>query len=181
MTTTGTSATGRSGARRVRQTVTDGGFGRRCGAAAFAAAAGAACALGLTGGAAGAAPPDHVRILQVASLTVVRGRATGTVSGFPDRRKVTINKVPYVADRSGAVHLSSARLNGLNRLELNFFDTNGDVETGTAPLKDAATGITLTSAQLHDVKPNRTKPQTMRLSIRPAMFSPPPSRPKAKR
>jgi hypothetical protein len=179
MTTTAKSVTGRSGARRVKPAVTYRGPGPR-GWAAVAAAAGAACALGLTGGA-GAAPPDHVRTLHVASLTVVRGRATGTVSGFPGRRKVTINKAPYVADRSGDVQLSNARLNGLNRLELNFFDTNGDVETGTTPLKDATTGISLTSAQLHDARPNHTKPQTMRLSVRPAMFSPPPNRPKAKR
>jgi hypothetical protein len=181
MTTTGKSVTGSSGSRKVKGAVAEIGFGRRCRAAALAAAVGAVCALGLTSSAAGAAPPDHVKILHVASLTVVRDRATGTVSGFPNRRKVTINKAPYVADRSGDVHLSSARLNGLNRLELNFFDTNGDVETGTTPLKDATTGISLTSAQLHGAKPNHTKPQTMKLSIRPAMFSPPPSRPKAKK
>jgi hypothetical protein len=165
-TTTGKSGTGSSGARRSA-------------GAALLAAAGATCALALTGVSADAAPPDHVKSLHVASLTIVRDRATGTVSGFPNRRKVTINNAPYVADQSGAVHLASARLNGLTRLQLNFFDANGDVETGTAPLKQANTGVSLTSAQLHGAKPNRTKPETMKLSIRPAMFSPPPSRPKA--
>ena len=160
MKTTGHSVTGSSGAAALM--------------------AGIACALCLTSAAAGTSPPDHVKTLHVASLTIVRDRATGTVSGFPNRRKVTINKAPYVADRSGNVHLSNARLNGLKRLELNFFDTNGDVETGASPLQHATTGISLTSAQLHGDKPNRTKPQTMKLSIRPAIYSPPPSRPKAK-
>jgi hypothetical protein len=187
MTTTGQSATGGGGARGSKEAATNVGPSRRWGGAALAAAVGAACALGLTSAAApvaaaptGAAPPDHVHTLRVASLTIARDRATGTVSGFPKHRKVTINKAPYVADRSGDVHLSRARLNGLKRLELNFFDANGDLETGAMQLKDATTGISLTSAQLHSAKPNRTKAQTMRLSITPAMFSPPPSRPKAK-
>jgi hypothetical protein len=180
MTTTGNSVTGSSGAIKEAAATVD--LRRRCRAAALVAAAGAGavCVLGLTNAAAGGSPPDHVKTLHVASLTIVLDRATGTVSGFPNRRKVTINKAAYVADRTGAVHLSRARLNGLNRLELNFFDANGDVETGTSPLRHATTGIGLTSAQLHGAKPNRTKPQTMKLSIRPAMFSPPPNRPKAK-
>jgi hypothetical protein len=180
MTTTGNSVTCRSGARAIKEGAASVDLRRRWGAATLIAAAGAVCVVGLTNAAAGVSPPDHVKTLHVASLTIVRDRATGTVSGFPNRRKVTINKAPYVADRTGAVHLSSARLNGLNRLELNFFDTNGDVETGTAPLRHATTGKGLTSAQLHGAKPNHTKPQTMKLSIRPAMFSPPPNRPKAK-
>jgi hypothetical protein len=180
MTTTGNSVTCRSGARAAKDAAATVGLRRRCGAAALVAAAGAVCVLGLTNAAAGGSPPDHVKTLHVASLTIVLDRATGTVSGFPNRRKVTINKAAYVADRAGAVHLSRARLNGLNRLELNFFDANGDVETGTSPLRHATTGIGLTSAQLHGATPNRTKPQTMKLSIRPAMFSPPPNRPKAK-
>jgi hypothetical protein len=178
MTASGKSVTCRSGARASKEAPATVDRRRRCGAATLVAAAGALCLLGLTNAAAGVSPPDHVKTLHVASLTIVRDRATGTVSGFPNRRKVTINKAPFVADRTGTVHLSSARLNGLNRLELNFFDTNGDVETGTSPLKHATTGTGLTSAQLHGAKPNRTKPQTMKLSIRPAMFSPPPNRPK---
>jgi hypothetical protein len=182
MTTTGQRAAGGGDARRLKEAATNVGPSPRWGGAALAAAVVAASALGLTSAAApaGAAPPDHVRTLHVASLTIVRDRVTGTVSGLPNHRKVTINRAPYVADRSGDVHLSRARLNGLKRLELNFFDANGDVESGATPLRNATTGLSLTSAQLHGAKPNRTKAQTMKLSIRPAMFSPPPSRPKAK-
>jgi hypothetical protein len=180
MTTTAKGVTGSSGARRMTEAAANVALRRRCGASVLVATVGAVCVLGLANAAVGVSPPDHVKTLHVASLIVARNRATGTVSGLPNRRKVTINKALYVADRSGNVHLSSARLNGLNRLELNFFDTNGDVEIGTSPLKQTTTGKSLTSAQLHGATPNRTKPQTMRLSIRPAMFSPPPNRPKAK-
>jgi hypothetical protein len=178
MTTTGNRVTGTSGGRTTKQAAASVGLLRRSGAATLIAAAGAACGLGLTNAAANVSPPDHVKTLHVASLTIVRDRATGTVSGFPNRRKVMINKAAYVADRSGVVHLAGARLDGLNRLDLSFLDTNGDVETGTSLLRHATTGIGLTSAQLRGAKPTRTKPQTMKLSIRPAMFSPPPKRPK---
>src|SRR5476649_1845618 len=74
----------------------------------------------------------HVTTLHVSYLTIDHDRATGTVSGFPPRQKVTINTASYDADPTGTVHLAKGRLNGLTRLELNFIDKNSYISTGTA-------------------------------------------------
>jgi hypothetical protein len=179
MTSTKTETASSTG-RRVKEAATSRRLHRRGAAAAFVTAAAAACAVALTHVTANATPPEYVKSVHVASLTIVRDRATGTISGFPNRRKVTINNAAYVADQSGNIHLTSAPLNRLRRLALHFAAANGYVETGSTPLKHATTGKSLTSAQLDGTKPNRTKPQTMKLSIRPALYSPPPTRPKTK-
>jgi hypothetical protein len=120
----------------------------------------------------------HVTTLHVSYLTIAHDRATGTVSGFPPRQKVTINTASYNADPTGTVHLANGRLNGLTRLELNFIDKNSYISTGTAALKHATTGLKLTRSELHGTTPQRTKPQTIKLTVLPVMFSPPPNRPK---
>ena len=120
----------------------------------------------------------HVTTLHVSYLTIDHDRATGRVSGFPPRQKVTINTASYNADPAGNVDLMKGRLHGLTRLELNFSDKNGYISTGTSALKHATTGLKLTRSELHGTTPQRTKPQTIKLTVLPVMFSPPPSRPK---
>jgi hypothetical protein len=136
--------------------------------------------VGAGGATSNAATPfvKHVTTLHVSYLTIAHDRATGRVSGFPPRQKVTINTSPYNADPTGTVYLKKGRLNGLTRLELNFTDKNGYISTGTAPLRHAGTGLTFTRAQLHGTTSQRTKPQTIKLIVLPVMFSPPPNRPK---
>ena len=106
---------------------------------------------GAAGATSNAATPviHHVTTLHVSHLTIDHDAATGRVSGFPPRQKVTINRASYDADPAGNVYLAKGRLNGLNRLELNFTDKNGYVSTGTAALKHASTGLTLTRSELH--------------------------------
>jgi len=136
--------------------------------------------VGAAGATSNAATPviSHVTTLHVSYLTIDHDTATGTVSGFPVRQKVTINTASYNADPTGTVHLAKARLNGLTRLELNFTDKNGYISTGTAALKRASNGLALTRSQLHGTIPQRTRPQTIKLTVLPVMFSPPPNRPK---
>ena len=134
-------------------------------------------AVGATSNAATSVIP-HVTTLRVSHLTIDHDTATGRVSGFPPRQKVTINTASYDADPNGTVHLTKGRLNGLNRLELNFTDTHGYISTGTAALKHANTGLTLTRTQLHGTTPQQTRPQTIKLTVLPVMFSPPPTLPK---
>jgi hypothetical protein len=135
---------------------------------------------GAVGATSSAATPviSHVTTLHISYLTIDHNTATGRVSGFPPRQKVTINAASYDADPTGTVHLVKGRLNGLTRLELNFTDKNGYISTGTAALKHAGTGLTLTRSQLHGTTPQRTRPQTIKLTVLPVMYSPPPSRPK---
>jgi hypothetical protein len=134
---------------------------------------------GAAGATSSAATPviSHVTTLHVGHLTIEHNTATGRVSGFPARQKVTINAASYDADPTGTVHLAKGRLNGLSRLELNFTDKNGYISTGTAALKHAGTGLAFTRAQLHGTTPQRTRPQTIKLTVLPVMYSPPPSRP----
>ena len=135
---------------------------------------------GAVGAISNAATPviPHVTTLRVSYLTIDHDTATGRVSGFPPRQKVTINTVSYAADPTGTVHLTKCPLNGLNRLELNFTDDHGYISTGTAALQHARSGLTLTRPQLHGTTPQRTRPETIKLTVLPVMFSPPPSRPK---
>jgi hypothetical protein len=121
-------------------------------------------------------PIHHVTTLHVSQLTIDHDAATGRVSGFPPRQKVIINTAPYNADPTGTVDLRKARLHGLNRIELNFTDTHGYISTGTAALKHANNGLTLTRSQLQGATPQEAVPQTIKLTVLPVMFSPPPTR-----
>jgi hypothetical protein len=135
---------------------------------------------GAAGATSNAATPviHHITTLHVSHLTVDHDTATGRVSGFPPRQKVTINRASYDADAGGNVYLAKGRLNGISRIELNFTDKNGYVSTGTSALKHAGTGLTLTRSERHGTAPQATRPQTIKLTVLPVMFSPPPSRPK---
>ena len=135
---------------------------------------------GAVGATSNAATPviSHVTTLHVGYLTIDRDTATGRVSGFPPRQKVTINAASYDADPTGTVRLARGRLHGLTRLELNFTDKNGYISTGIAALRHSGTGRRLTPSQLHGTAPQRTRPQTIKLTVLPVMYSPPPSRPK---
>jgi hypothetical protein len=121
---------------------------------------------------------SHVTKLHVSYLTIDRDTVTGRVSGFPPRQKVTINTASYDAGPTGTVHLAKGRLNGLTRLQLNFTDKNGYISTGAAALKHAGTGLALTRSERHGATPQRTMPQTIKLTVLPVMYSPPPNRPK---
>jgi len=119
----------------------------------------------------------HITTLHVSHLTIDHDAATGQVSGFPPRQKVVVNAVSYDADRAGTLDLTKAHLHGLNRIELNFTDTRGYINTGTDALRHANTGLILTRSQVEGTTPQQTRPETIKLTVLPVMFSPPPRPP----
>ena len=99
--------------------------------------------------------------IEVGSLAVVSGTATGTISGFEAGGSVTVNGATFVADASGAITLVAAPLGGSNELQIGFSDSLGAGHLATAVLRDATTGLPLSPTQLLDAIPDQTTPLTI--------------------
>lgn len=115
-------------------------------------------AVGLAGLALAVAASPATITIQVGSLAVVSGSATGTISGFQPGATVTINGSSFVADATGVVTLSLAPLGGSAELQLGFVDSGGVARTASATLSDLTTGLPLTVAQITDAVPDTTAP-----------------------
>jgi hypothetical protein len=96
--------------------------------------------------------------VHVGSLAVVSGTATGSISGFQPNAKVTINGNTYVASPHGTVTLDGAPLGNSNALTIGYQNGNGTPQTASTALRDAATGLPLSLAQLDDAIPDVTVP-----------------------
>jgi hypothetical protein len=95
--------------------------------------------------------------VQVSSLTVVLGKATGTVSGFAPSTQVTIDGQSYTAGATGSVTLTAAQLNYDSQLSIAFTDSDGDDQATSVTLRDLVDGSTLTAAELFDAIPDLTQ------------------------
>ena len=118
-------------------------------------------AVGLAGLAVAATASSASQTIQVGSLVIVSGTATGTISGFQPNGSVSVNGGTYATDGSGTVALTAAPLNGSSGLSVGFVDTGGTARTVTAPLNDLTSGTPLSLAELSDPLPSPTAPSTL--------------------
>lgn len=93
----------------------------------------------------------------VGPLTVVNGKATGTISGFEANETVTIEGKGFVADPNGVVTLNATPLDGDSSLAIQFTDAQGRVVPLNTELRDSVTGDVLTPLQLSDQVADATR------------------------
>lgn len=122
-------------------------------------------AVGLAGLALAAVAISATVTIQVGSLLIVSGSASGSISGFQPNASVTVNGGTFTSDGSGTVTLAAAPLGGSSSLSIGFVDSGGTGQTISAPLNDLTTGNPLSVAEVLDAIPSSSGPSTLSVEV----------------
>jgi hypothetical protein len=96
--------------------------------------------------------------IDVSPLSIVNGKASGSISGFQAGATVAIEGQTFAADPGGVVTLSATPLNGDSALTIQFTDAQGTLRSVNAELRDSQTGQLLDAAGIADPILNTTQP-----------------------